>query len=451
MKSLTFFLSLLIALALCGQTKSYDLAIKNATVFDSKSGTVSKNQIILIKAGIIVVVTKNKKDFLATKTIDAKGRLITPGFIDTHIHPTDVFGDYNAAPEYLPKDSLMFYRKKLSDTYLPYGVTTAMIMGQPEKWLQPILSWTADPLPNYLDIYTVGGALISNESRKPYINHITVESPLAAKQKVLEYYKLGIRHIKLYWRLHKPEFEAAFKTADSLGMKIYGHIDQNVMFMDTTLDIGLRNYEHILTLDNSILHFQNDGKNFSLQMQKYYAPTISNFPLVRLEMFRFIHDKNKTAMDSLINKLSKNKATFSTTIHLMAEQFGLTYFINKTDTLLSKEQIARCKESFKIFMSYVKQLFDKGIKLRIGTDCANGGKAIISEQLLLFENGFSVPAILQISTINGATALGLDNKYGSIEKGKRADILIWEKSPFDDYKNFLATKTIIKDGVVYKN
>lgn len=102
-------------------------------------------------------------------------------------------------------------------------------------------------------------------------------------------------------------------------------------------------------------------------------------------------------------------------------------------------------------MSYVKQLFDKGIKLRIGTDCANGGKAIISEQLLLFENGFSVPAILQISTINGATALGLDNKYGSIEKGKRADILIWEKSPFDDYKNFLATKTIIKDGVVYKN
>jgi imidazolonepropionase-like amidohydrolase len=135
----------------------------------------------------------------------------------------------------------------------------------------------------------------------------------------------------------------------------------------------------------------------------------------------------------------------------MAEQFGLTYFTNKTDTSLSKEQIARCRENFKIFMGYAKQLFDKGIKLRIGTDCANGGKALISEQLLLFENGFSVPAILQISTINGATALGLDNQYGSIEKGKRADILIWDKSPFDDFKNFLTSKTIIKDGVVFKN
>ncbi len=451
MKLLTLLLPLFITLTSCGQTKNYDLAIKNATVFDSKTGALSLNQTILIKAGIIIKVTENQKNYSATKTIDAKGKLVTPGFIDTHIHPTDVFGDYNAAPEYLPKDSLVFYRKKLSNTYLPYGVTTVMIMGQPEKWLQPILSWTTKPLPNYLDIYTVGGALISKESRKPYVNHITVENPLAAKQKVLEYYKLGIRHIKLYWRLRKPEFETALKTAGSLGMKIYGHTDQNIMFMDTTLNIGLRNYEHILTLDNSVLHFQNDGKDFSLEMQKHYAPTTTNFPLVRLEMFRFLHDKKKSAMDSLIRKLSKNNATFSTTIHLMAEQFGLTYFSNKTDTTLSKEQIARCRENFKIFMGYAKQLFDRGIKLRIGTDCANGGKAMISEQLLLSENGFSIPAILQISTINGATALGLDNKYGSIEKGKQADILIWGKSPFDDYKNFLAPKTIIKDGVIFKH
>lgn len=42
----------------------------------------------------------------------------------------------------------------------------------------------------------------------------------------------------------------------------------------------------------------------------------------------------------------------------MAEQFGLTYFSNKTDTSLSKEQIARCREKLKIFMAYVKQLVD---------------------------------------------------------------------------------------------
>ena len=451
MKLLKLIVLLFITFTSFGQKKSYAIAIRNATVFDSKSGTLSKNQTILINGGSIARVTDDKKQFTATETIDANGKLVTPGFIDTHIHPTDVFGDYAAAPEYIPRDSLPYFRKKLSATYLPYGVTTVMVMGQPEKWLPPILTWSANPTPDYVDLYTVGGALISKESRTPYTNHITVESPAAAKQKVLAYYKLGIRHMKLYWRLRRPEFEAAVKTADSLGMRVYGHIDQNVLFIDTALGIGLRNFEHLLTLATSALHFQVDGREFSSEMQKHYPQATTSFAIARLEMVRFIHDRKQPEMNSLIAQVSKERVTFSTTIHLLAEQFGLTYFTNKTDTSLSAEQIVRCRENFKLFMGYAKELFDKGIKLRIGTDCANGGRAIISEQLLLAENGFPVSSILQISTINGAKALGLDNQCGSIEKGKKADLLIWDKSPFEDYKNFLASKTIIKDGVVFKN
>lgn len=446
-------LSVFTAFASFGQVVKYDLVIRNANVFNSKTGKLSANQTILIKGDVITGITSDKKVYAAAKTIDARGKLVTPGFIDTHIHPSDVFRRYSGLPESFANDSNEVYRKRISDTYLPYGITTAMIMGQSEKWLTPILEWQNHPQPHYLNTWTVGGALVSSQSRKPYINHVVVNSPSEAREKVLEYYhRLGMRHIKLYWKLRKPEFEAAFATADSLHMHIYGHIDQNVLFIDTAFDIGLRNYEHVLTLVNTVLHVNsNEGKDFASQMLQQYGPGHANGQVERLEMFRFIQDKRPGAIDSLIDKLAKGNTTFSTGVHLMGEPFGLTYFTTQADTTLSAAQTARCRENFTLLMRFVKQLSDKGIKIRIGTDWPMGGKAFLSEQLLLAQHGFTISQILQISTINGAAALGLDDRYGAIETGKKADILIWEKSPYNDYQNFLAGKTIIKDGVVFKN
>ncbi|HLA57310.1 MAG TPA: amidohydrolase family protein, partial [Puia sp.] len=110
------------------QKTTYDLAITHANVFNSRTGRMIPSQTILVKAGYIESITASPGKYKAIKTIDAAGKLVTPGFIDTHIHLTDVFGDYNKAPARLSPDSLLYYRKKLSDTYLPYGVTTVMIM-----------------------------------------------------------------------------------------------------------------------------------------------------------------------------------------------------------------------------------------------------------------------------------------------------------------------------------
>ncbi len=156
MKILTLLLTFFIVWHSTAHTKTYDIAIINAKVFDTITGKVRNNKTILISAGTIVNVIDNQNKFVAKMIIDAKGKLITPGFIDTHIHPTDVFGDYDKAPQHLEENSSVFFRKKLSDIYLPYGVTTAMIMGQPTSWLKPILSWSSHPLPNYTDIYYSG-------------------------------------------------------------------------------------------------------------------------------------------------------------------------------------------------------------------------------------------------------------------------------------------------------
>jgi imidazolonepropionase-like amidohydrolase len=103
---------------------AYDLQITHANVFDSKNAIVLDDRTILIKADTIVDVITNNKSVKAKRTIDVSGKLVTPGIIAGHIHPMHFFGDYDEAPHHLAEDSLAYYRKKFSDNYLPYGVTT---------------------------------------------------------------------------------------------------------------------------------------------------------------------------------------------------------------------------------------------------------------------------------------------------------------------------------------
>ena len=157
--------------------------------------------------------------------------------------------------------------------------------------------------------------------------------------------------------------------------------------------------------------------------------------------------------------MAADSATLSTTIHAFGSYAGRTYFRTFFQSRLHTEDVPeqftdaqkkRLGEDFDIMMKYLKRAHDKGVKIVIGTDCMDGGKAMISEMLLMYEAGFSINDILQIATINGATSMDLGNKYGSLKPGKKANLVIFDKNPFDNYKNFLSEKIVVKDGKVYK-
>ncbi|NQX40518.1 Amidohydrolase family protein [Pedobacter steynii] len=438
-----------------GQNRQYDLIITNAQVLDVRTGIITKDQNILIHNGRIEKLTDGSNVYSAKRAIDAKGKLVTPAFIDTHIHPTDVFGDYKKAPAFLAKDALKNLRKKLSDEYLPFGTTTVLTMGQPENWLAPLLSWQKNQNASYTDLYISGGALISKEKRTPYIAHTTVETPESAKQKILEYHRKGIHRVKLYYRLQRPEFITAYKIADSLGMGIYGHISDfssDYLTINETLAIGLINYEHLAAIPNTIITSETDKTQFDKQFKAHFGEinTEARFLECYLEQFRFIEENKPAEMDAFIVALAQKKATFSTTIHRLYEQFQPTYYTRPADILLTEDQTKRCLQNFSILMKYAKKMQDKGIEIRLGSDGPNGGKVNISELILFCKYGFSVADAFKIATINGAKAINIDQETGTLEKGKLANLLIWDKSPFDDYHNFSLSKTVIKNGKIYR-
>lgn len=456
MRKITLTIILLLSLAsVFGQNRQYDLIITNAKVLDVRTGIITKDQNIIIHDGRIENLTGSSKVHSAKRTIDAEGKLVTPAFIDTHVHPTDVFGDYKNAPAFLAKDALKNLRKKLSDEYLPFGTATVLTMGQPENWLAPLLSWQKDQNANYADLYISGGALISKEKRTPYIAHTTVETAESAKQKILEYHKKGIHRVKLYYRLQKPEFIAAYKTADSLGMGIYGHIgdfSSDYLNINETLAIGLINYEHIATIPNAVITSETDKTQFNKQFKAHFGEinTEARFLECYLEQFRFIEENKTAEMNAFIEALAQKKATFSTTIHKLYEQFQPTFYTRPADTLLTEDQTKRCLQNFSMLMKCIKTMQDKGIEIRLGSDGPNGGKVNISELILFCKYGFSVAEAFKIATINGAKAINIDQETGTLEKGKLANLLIWDQNPFDDYHNFSLSKTVIKNGKIYR-
>ncbi|GHA62231.1 amidohydrolase family protein [Pontibacter akesuensis] len=436
---------------------AYELAIVNINLFDSKNKNVLENKTILINADTIAAIVDNSKDVRALNTIEGKGRLVVPGFIDTHTHLYHTFGDAEHAPDSLD-DS---HRQRLSEAYLKYGTTTIVEMGQTEKWISASIEWQKNPLPDFPNLYISGGALISALDRPLAFTHAEIASPEAARKKVKEYAKMGIKHIKLYSFLDEPEFSAAVEEAKNQKLTISGHVDRGGVSMFDAMESGVSNFEHMLSLPSNVIDFDNHWNLLNDKYDLVDIETIDEWVAVMILSFEYIEENPgyKSRMNELLDEMAKNNATLSTTIHQMGAVAEETYFFtsfgkdsqqNLSLPNYSEKHKLKLKKAFGVLMRTLKQAFDKGIKIRIGTDSRRGGEALLSELLLLSEAGIPVEDILQIATWNGAEAMKIESKYGSIETGKKADLLIFEQSPFDNYKNFLSEKTVIKGGKVFK-
>ncbi|MEL6254077.1 MAG: amidohydrolase family protein [Bacteroidota bacterium] len=443
-------------------SKKHDLAIVGIDVFDTQTKEIQEGKTVLIDGDEITAVMDASVQVKAKEIIEGKGRLMVPGFIDTHAHLNLIFENQNEFTAWpIDEDSLMPYRNKLRDNYLNYGTTTITGMGQPESWMSTSINWQKDPSPTHPNLFIAGGAMISDETRQTYMNHTEIMGPEDGRERVRTYAEMGVRHIKLYWRLQEPEMEAIINEAEKTGLIPFGHIDNNIVSIQRAMDLGLRNFEHFFTLAISAL---KDDDGWGEVNAKYNMPRIRStdeFAAAMSFFFGYVkdHPESHAKMVALLDRMAREGASISTTIHILAATAGKTPFFSSFEYFpirrrphlpgFSKEQKDQIEPAFESMMYFLKMAHDKGVKIRIGTDCRYGGKALLSELQLLHEAGFSIEDILQIACYNGYESMKLTEQYGSIEAGKKADLVIFNESPFSDPVNFLSSKTIIKGGRVF--
>ena len=110
------------------------------------------------------------------------------------------------------------------------------------------------------------------------------------------------------------------------------------------------------------------------------------------------------------------------------------------------EQEVAWKNNFKLWMTFVNEYKNRGGRVTAGSDSGFiyqlYGFGYIRELELLREAGFHPLEVIRSATLNGAEALGMDHKIGSIEVGKQADLILIEENPLKNLKVLYGTGAI---------
>ncbi|MDQ2856178.1 MAG: amidohydrolase family protein, partial [Acidobacteriota bacterium] len=101
------------------------------------------------------------------------------------------------------------------------------------------------------------------------------------------------------------------------------------------------------------------------------------------------------------------------------------------------------------YYAIVGALHKAGITIVAGTDQVVPGHSLHREIELYVKSGFTPMEAIQAATIIPARVMKLDNEVGTIEVGKRADLIILDRDPIDNIRNIRTAKTVITGGRMY--
>jgi hypothetical protein len=113
-----------------------------------------------------------------------------------------------------------------------------------------------------------------------------------------------------------------------------------------------------------------------------------------------------------------------------------------SDTATSHARLAR-------MLANIKAAHDAGVPIIAGTDEGIPAYSVYRELELYVKAGFSPMEALRAATAVAAQAMRVDKDLGTIETGKRADLLVLDANPLDNISNVRTVRFVMKDGRMF--
>jgi len=116
--------------------------------------------------------------------------------------------------------------------------------------------------------------------------------------------------------------------------------------------------------------------------------------------------------------------------------------VRTIDTTTAHARLART-------LGIIRELHEAGVPIVAGTDEGVPGFSVSREMELYQAAGFSPMDALRAATSVSARAMHLEGEAGTLEPGRRADLLVLDRNPLDDVANVRALRLVMKEGVLY--
>ncbi len=417
------------------------IAIVGGRIIDGKGGAPIVDGVVLIEDDRIKAVGREGEIAIPkrARVVDANGMTVMPGLIDVHVH-FDILGhaDYDhwfgTYEDRMRTDILPAAARAM----LRAGVTSVRDLGSDVDnifWLREEVNSGRIPGPRTF----IAGPFLRKSTTAfvsgTYVDTWVVDGAEDARAKVRALKDMGVDVIKTQDEaLTRDELAAIYDEAHSLGLRVASHI-YAAEAVRIALEAGLGEYDTIehIGIDET-LAYDADIVRMIVDNKVAMAPTI-----IALEGLGMIIENPELTDDPRWRR--DVPGDLYTDIRRSYREADLSQHP------IYKRAVADKAGRF----SKLKDLKEKGAIFAISSDSGTRGNphhnAMWREMTLTHEvTGMSPMEVIVAATFLNAKILGADDKIGTLEPGKYADILVIDGDPLADLSDMRRIRHIFRGG-----
>ncbi|SHG47939.1 Imidazolonepropionase [Chryseolinea serpens] len=382
------------------------IAFVGATLIDGRGGEPIQNSCVIVRDNQIEAVGKqgDVKVPDGAQIENVEGLTILPGMFDAHYH------NENSAT--------------LPAVYLRHGITSVRDPGEWNESYAGVRS-SGMPLPR---LFLTGPHLNTYPPAYPE-DAMIVQDAEEGRLAVEKLYHDGATAIKVYYGLPVGTIKAICTAAHAHGLPVMAHLE--ISNAVDAINAGLDGIEHVTSFGTVLLP-PYDAEQYK---QRVLADNDAR-KRGRYDVWNSFKFENNPVADSLIQFLARKKIFLSPT---------LAAFEKQPDHGDSIEVHA-----FKNMLTFVGLAKKGGVPIVLGSHTfvtyAEFGYAFYREMELLHDAGLSNMEIIVAATLENARYFRVDERLGSIEKGKLADLVFVEGDPLKDLHVLRDAKKVMLNG-----